>query len=106
MFKHVSIVLSILIMSFIIGGCMTKQQTIQYIVTTDSSMQMKDVEQASEALLKEDDSNIVIEDVEYCDEHQYIVTIQTSLDEDTILSLLKESDWVKKVLINYEVKLY
>ena len=95
-----------LLVMLLLAGCDTQQyNSIQYIVTTNISMQPEEVAQKSKTALKTNDRMVEIEDAQYHDDCRYIITVNTFLNKDEVVSALGEMEWIEKILINYEVKI-
>ena len=105
MLKKMYKTFGVLLATLLLIGCDTQQyNSIQYVITTNTFIQTEEIAQKSKAMLKTNDQMVKIEDAKYHDDCRYIITINTFLNKDEVVSLLKEMEWIEKILINYEVK--
>ena len=107
--KIISMVLVLVIM-IMCTGCGSNDEKAdvssrQFIVVVNEAMSMEEISQNIAASLPSN-QQVTVEDVEMSEENKYLVTIRSQLTEDEVVSLLKEQDWIQKVEINYELKMY
>ena len=88
-----------------IVGCGVQKVSTQYIIVINQSFNTIEVSKASEEALKTLDQNVLIEDVQYSEEKKYLVTIQTNINEDEVLSVLKSQDWIERVQVNFGINM-
>lgn len=111
MSKKGLLLMAVMVMVLIGAGCSPINETenwsrIKLIIVTNDALSADEITQKISEVLKPQDQNMAVYDVEMSEENKYLVTTGTKLTEDEVVSVLENADWIKTVEINYELKMY